>query len=891
MKNEEQDAQRLQSHFYLSEDICRGVHVFPPEAGVGARHNRKLKRHKKRGKQGVDLGRDEHERDRSNKRLIRHGVRYRPPHRDLFSCACKGSVQYVGKCSEKKKDEYPFPQAIIHRRKNERNAEKPNHRQMVRYDPRRNQFENRLCEKTVVRIQTHVLICHEHKKLLPWYTFFRHMSSRLSSVLPLLVGGIVALAASFLGDSHETIRSAILLFALVFGAGLIGPRIIPSLPTPIQWIIGGTSLLALQSILQTIWYYSGFLLGATSDGLCLAGSLLFFTAFFCVYPSPVASPPSTPPEPIQPAEAAWTTFSVVAHTAAALFVIILAQQAATSVSINSPWILFPAGTFVAVAMLFATGYLSSLKSRALITASLVGITFLALASLTTLVYPLGYGFDGFLHRASEAVILETGTLTPAPPSYIGQYTLITWLARVVGISHHAADLWFVAVLSLFLPFAALHLARKKRGRFAILGLLLALPLGILSATTPQNVSYILGVIALLWLIPEERTSEEDGGTETLEHVVPRVIPWIFLLWSLATHPLAGLPFFFAGFALHIQRVSSSLLRRMLTGAALVGSLLGVPLAFSVRAMLQGDAWSWSWIRAIPNSLGWFVDRWVQPATHLALWPDWANWQLYLLTALLFGAALYAAFKERTRRSIWLVLIAFALSAGLSGWLLELTGDFSFLISYERQAYASRLLVVMQLFLLPAALVGIGHWLERAERAHPRIRAAALLLGLTWFSANVYNMLPRHDAAAIGHGWNVGQSDIEAVKFMEKQANGEPYTVLANQTVSAAAIGTLGFKRYVGDIFFYPIPTGGPLYERFLEMMERPDADIAKEAATLTESTLVYVVVNKYWFRAEQLIERLKTISDRTWNVERGASYIFLFDLRTSDSALTTDSGA
>ncbi len=715
------------------------------------------------------------------------------------------------------------------------------------------------------------------------------MSSRFTSLLPLIVGGVIALFASFLPESLSIFRSALWLFVIVFSAGVIGPRFVSErLPSPFRWLIGGVTLLATHSILQTIWYYAGGLLGPWADGLCLGGAILLLTLCIGLRKTVESDDTKTSDGPVRIEEASWTLLAVLSFVAAAMFVLLSAWQAATTQSINGAWGLFPAGTLIALSVLFAGSFLASLTSRKLVVVSLVSLSLLLLASLTIFVYPLGYGFDGFLHRASEAVILETGTLTPAPPSYIGQYTLITWLSRVFRVSHSISDLWLVGALALFLPIASSHLSRKKRGSFSVLGLLIALPLGIISATTPQNVAYLLGLLALLWLIPFESKDEEAS---TLTRVTSLVIPWIMIAWSLATHPLAGLPFAFAGFALSIYQLRFRIVRNIFIGLSLVGSLLVVPLAFSVRAMLQGSGWSWGWLKSASSIFGWLGERAMQPATHLALWPDWTNWQIYLLSFLLLGAALLAAVRDTQRRSIWLILIGFSVTASLSSWLLQASGDFSFLISYERQDYAGRLLIVAQLFLVPAALVGIGYWFEKAQSAHPRIRAASLLLGIAWFSANVYNMLPRNDAAAIGHGWNVGQSDLEAVKFIDKQANGEAYTVLANQTVSAAAISSFGFKRYVGDVFYYPIPTGGPLYERFLQMMDQPDADIAKEAGDLGQSKLVYVVVNRYWFKADQTIEKLKELSDRTWNVERGAAYIFLFDLRNRPSASATTSGS
>ncbi len=705
--------------------------------------------------------------------------------------------------------------------------------------------------------------------------------SRLLSSLPLLVGGILACATGLLPDSLEAIRSAGLLFVLVFATGTFGEGLAPRCPRVLRWLISGTAIFAGQAILQTIWYYAGGSLGPVSDGISLGGSVLLIGLLLQINPLQTKDLNEDEPTRIEPSEAAWTTLAVLSFVAAALFLIITASLHATTRSINGPWNLFPAGMFIAVAVLFLGSFLATLKARKPIVIGLVALTLLTLASLTTLIYPLGYGFDGFLHRASEEVILRTGTLTPAPPSYIGQYTLVTWLTRTLHIPHRLGDLWLVGAVALLLPFASAHLASKRRGRFVIVGLLIAVPLHILSATTPQNVAYLLGLLALLWLIP---TEEETAASHF-------ALPGLLLGWSLATHPLAGLPFAFACGAIAFQRLRIGWLRWTGTVLALLGSLLAVPLAFSLRAFLQSGAWSWSWLKDISQSLHWFVDRVQPPATHLALWPDWANWQIYLLPLLLLAAAVFAAHKDLARRRIWITLIGLSLAVAGSSWLLHTSGDFSFLISYERQDYAARLLIVAQLFLVPAALVGIGFWFEHLERTHPRMQAAGLLLGIAWFSANVYNILPRNDAAAIGHGWNVGKSDLEAVKFIDKQANGKPYTVLANQTVSAAAISTFGFKRYVGDIFYYPIPTGGPLYEQFLQMMERPDLDIAQEAGDLGQSSLVYVVVNQYWFKSEQIIERLKALADRTWNVERGTAYIFLFDLSASSNTSTTRVGS
>jgi hypothetical protein len=63
----------------------------------------------------------------------------------------------------------------------------------------------------------------------------------------------------------------------------------------------------------------------------------------------------------------------------------------------------------------------------------------------------------------------------------------------------------------------------------------------------------------------------------------------------------------------------------------------------------------------------------------------------------------------------------------------------------------------------------------------------------------------------------------------------------------------------------------------------PSRDTAKDAARLGGSDLVYVVINDYWWKAEEIAEKLGAISDRTWEVGnrtqgmgRG-NWIFKFD--------------
>lgn len=235
---------------------------------------------------------------------------------------------------------------------------------------------------------------------------------------------------------------------------------------------------------------------------------------------------------------------------------------------------------------------------------------------------------------------------------------------------------------------------------------------------------------------------------------------------------------------------------------------------------------------------------------------------------------------------------------MTGAALKTVGDFAFLIDYERGNYADRLSLIALLCLIPTALPFIARLIDNARRSNPLIGAAFVTACLMLAAAVSYDALPRNDALITGHGWSVGKSDIEAVRAIERDSKDRAYTVLANQSVSAAAVSQLGFKRYNDQVFFYPIPTGGVLYDAFLRMTySEPSRDTAKDAAQLGASDVVYVVLNDYWWNAANLAESLSAIADTEWSfgdAEKGIGRsvkVYKFDFKTPSKRSTATSGS
>ena len=138
--------------------------------------------------------------------------------------------------------------------------------------------------------------------------------------------------------------------------------------------------------------------------------------------------------------------------------------------------------------------------------------------------------------------------------------------------------------------------------------------------------------------------------------------------------------------------------------------------------------------------------------------------------------------------------------------------------------------------------------------------------------------PRFDAYERVRSFTTSLHDINAVRRVHELAEGKDYIVLANQSVSAAAILELGFYKYYNGNFFYAIPTGGPLYQEYLSMVyNEPLRMYAKNAAKLTGVSNVYFILNDYWFEAELIKKAAKPLADGFEDIDNGKISIFSYN--------------
>lgn len=680
-------------------------------------------------------------------------------------------------------------------------------------------------------------------------------------------------------------------FAILYPSYLVGKRLFPKDRWPASTAMGLVMFAALNAIIQTAWFYAGGLLNEASDVWIMSGTMALCNLIALAVPE-CDEERETPSRP-KPKDLVLGTVLLGASLAAVGFVLYSAWRAGTSDSIRTPWPLMPPGTLAALALAWASAILSAfiVKRRAL-AAWQAGLALFGTTAIAPLVYRLGFGFDGFLHVASEKIILATGTLSPKPFYYIGQYVFTTRFSKLIEMPVEDVDRWLVPLATAVLLPLALHLGRRKTDSAVWPTALLFLPLAPFVATTPQAFGYMLGLTALLLL---------RGRYENFVHPVA---PLAIAVWSAAVHPLAGVPFLAVCLAALIWPEAGSRFvwpRRLAASLCAVLAVCAVPLMFFILSLggKSGIRWDFSglWTAGPWLELGRTLVPWI--GNHFAVWPSWASLIAHSLPVLLMLAAIGSIFITRgAERGVTVLLSATALLLLVSSTALKTSGEFAFLISYERGNYAERLGIIAAFILLAAALPAVAKIMGRIRLGPPLLGAAALGLILAAAAASSYDALPRHDALVTGRGWSVGQSDVEAVRFIDRDAGRQPYTVLANQSVSAAAVMQLGFKRYAGDVFFYPIPTGGPLYDVFLRMTyKEPTRDTAAEAGKLGDSQLVYVVLNDYWWNAEYTGEALSGIADAEWplgEADKGAGHalkIYRFDLSKPSKAATQTDGS
>jgi hypothetical protein len=612
-------------------------------------------------------------------------------------------------------------------------------------------------------------------------------------------------------------------------------------------------------------------------------------------------------------KADWKTpIFILLYLSLLLFSPFFLFEARTDQALTSPWQIVSAKFFIIY--IISTGYLFWLILRnSRFTLWLLCIHYFFSFSVLWIVFKIGYGYDPFIHQATVALIDKQGAVDPKPFYYLGQYSLILSAHKFLFIPIVWLDKLLVPLLAAITLPPAIHLFLKKNltGIQTLLPilLLLILPFSIFTLTVPQNLAYLFLILAIFFAL-------------TAEEITEKILSYLLAIAAIAAHPLAGIPALLFVIAVSIHRTPKEqfcffpknpkdeeiCLSKPRRDVLIIKShpprdvhktfkkayKAAVNFVFKknifyilILALNTVCLPALFWLTQKNNSsagidaaaAGFSLPALAMPVRENIFLNSIYFFQgnLWLILILLSALAIYIAHRYRREYSDFILPAGFSLGLGIAYILTRLI-NFGALISYERDDYANRILIIAFIFLLPIIVILFSELLDRILRNKAWIKYSWLIFLVLLITISLYGSYPRRDNYFNSHGFAIGQNDLDAVDWIEKDANGEPYVVLANQQVSVGALWTFGFNRYLKDgLYFYPIPTGGPLYQIYLDMVyKKADRDTALKAADLTGVQNVYFAINKYWTGFDKIVEQAKIGADSYENLNNGEIYIFTY---------------
>ena len=578
---------------------------------------------------------------------------------------------------------------------------------------------------------------------------------------------------------------AVALVWLYFAAKTLAVRLsLDSIP------LGFVSILSLLSIggglLYLIWAIN------TATILLLIAmvtvlSLLWVTQF-------TVKAPTLPP--LKKVLFDITYLALVASSALVLW------QARTAEALRSPWDVVP--KYFWLLALAATCLLLLRTKYNGYSAALTSLHVALTCGVALLIYQVGYGYDPFIHLATEKYISLHGFITPKKIYYLGQYAPIVFLHRTTALSLEFLNAMFVPFLATLLLPTTASLVLKRFERTDLTPLLLALPVGTFIMTTPQNLGNLYLILG---------TGLSLAGKQYLP------VLWTITAGALITQPISGIPLL--GLALLTWAQNSQSAKKLLLAMlGILVSLAGLVAAFTALSLttpyhiaFKFAAISWQNLLPYKFMLG--------PALTGLLGGVYA-YQGLLLPLLVILAGFGAWYIKSRGGSTTPVLI---MVGGLlfNAWLLAGVIEFPFLIQYERLDFAKRLTEQSALVLMPLALVALAQ-VKLKTFTHTLVY---MLIGSGVLTASLYLSYPANDRFVRTKGFSVSTHDFSAVTTIARDAGERTYVVLANQNLGAAALASTGFiPHYVGpdgiEQYLYSIPTGGNLYQAFYNIAEKQE---------------------------------------------------------------------
>lgn len=543
----------------------------------------------------------------------------------------------------------------------------------------------------------------------------------------------------------------------------------------------------------------------------------------------------------------------------------------------SPWSVLPTSFYI---LLFLANLFTLLSLRTKgqkIFKQFIFSTYLFLIfAIAAIIYQLGYGFDPHVHYASLQEIIRAGYILPKTPYYLGQYSIIISLHRFLGLSLQFLNTYLLAIAAaLTIPCLLNYLSQEKRDSSSALTaslLLVLLGFSPFIINTPQNFSYLFLLATVVFVYKRAKSS-------------------LIILSALATftiHPLAGLPaILIASYQVLGRYLAKGKTKKNTIAKIVATSLKPINAAIIFLTTLSLAIWSIAAFSPLkltslnipfkliqlPNTTSYFLNlSYSYIANH--------HYLIIVLIILIISLRKKIWTKEKKEEKRRAKLLATSAMLSLTVYLISTLIYFPALIAYEQDGYTRRLLSIALIISLPL-FFELFYYLSKRAKTLTKVQQLIILITLPLLLLiAIYGSYPRFDRLYNSRGYSSSSSDVEAVLLAEKLANGEQYIALANQQVSAMALKELGFhNRYLikdgQEFYFYPIPTGGDLYQYFLDLSYiKADRETVIRAMDYAGVNRAYLIVNRYWWASPKIIAEAKLSADSWYKVGEENNYLF-----------------
>ena len=563
-----------------------------------------------------------------------------------------------------------------------------------------------------------------------------------------------------------------------------------------------------------------------------------------------------------------------------LFLLIYLYQHRTYDLAASPWtkvgpLFFLLYTLTTIILFF--NYKKNISSLQNI--CLTSLHFFVGLSVAALIYPLGYGFDAFIHRVTENWIQIHGFIAPKQPYYIGQYSLIVLLSNVTHLKVFFIDVWLVpALAALTIPNIVIKSLKKiMPSEFLAtisFWIIACVPFLLLSLTTPHNLVLLFSIILVFLNFSQLHTR----GSFLLS----------FLLGAAAlfTHPLIGAPIFiFTIVAFLLQKFENNKkISIAILSLTFVTLCLLLPAMFTLNGLRIGGH-----IPTLSNPfthITTFLDLFKRPYWYAKTSPLrfellYVFERLLIPVVVLLGVYGFIHSKKsfkNTNLLLWLFPVT-ALGLFVDAWLLRSWIVFPDVVAYEQGDYPMRLVHTSIIFLLPFAMYGFQAIYTQIKLKLVLKNIFVIVIIPIILSLALYLSYPQRNIKVRFPGYNVTQSDFKAVEWIHSQNSTYNYIVLSNQLVSAAALTDYSFAKYFdtpnGQLFYYSIPTGGEMYKYYGKMIyEGQKREYMEQAMDVVGVHKAYFVVNSYWANSKDIIAEAKRTANSYHSIDDGKVWVF-----------------